>query len=334
MSVDNVVASWTSAQLIRAVRKRARLPTNTLDWTDADVLVAASEQIWTFAQWALERGGDGRLLTTFDRAVAASIPSPSRPIGEYLLPPLAVGDTINSVTWISPDGTKEVPLALVDLVQQPLVIAPGTTGEPWGYAIIADRIRVYPQPSELGTLRFAYPRRHPELCADTTTTAPTVNSILDATGGYTRFTLASTQPFAVGQYVDLINNQYPYRTIFSDLYVGAANAGTTVDLYIPYSYANTIGVAGMRIVRAGQIPYVQLPLEFRNPLSWQVAGDILNEMGDLSASSAAYGTAGAAMDKALGITTRRVKATRTKIINRHSLARSAMRRPMGTDRFP
>jgi hypothetical protein len=274
-------------------------------------------------------------MNTYDRSVAASLPSPSRPIGEYLLPPLAQGDNINSVAWIPSDGSSEIPLTRVEVAQQGDVIPPNSTAEqPWGYTLVADRIRVYPQPSGTGTVRFTYPRRHPELCADSATTAPVVSSVSDVGSGYTRFQLGSTQPFSVGQYVDLVNDQYPYRTIFADLYVGVANAGTTVDVYVPYAYASVVGVAGMRLVRAGQLPYLQLPLEFRGALSWQIAANILNAMGDFTAASAAYSTAGNAIDKALGITTRRVKATRTKIINRYSLARTGMRRTMKEDRFP
>lgn len=334
MSVDNNVASWTSALLIRDVRKRARLPSNDVNWTDTDILRAASEQLWSFAGWALANGGDGRLLTTYDRAVAASLPSPSRPLGEFLLPPLAAGDNLNHVAWIDATGTRESPLTLVDVSQQSDVIAPGATAsQPWGYALLGDRIRLYPQPSELGTLRFTYPRRHPELCTDTTGNAPTVISIADAGSGYTRFTLGTTAPFQAGQYVDLVSDQYPYRSVFSDLYAGAVS-GVTVDLYVPYSYAAAIAVGGMRVVRAGQLPYVQLPLEFRNCLTWQIAGDVLNELGDLTQASAAYACAEKALARVLGITARRVKATRPKIINRYSLARQSLRRGMREDRFP
>jgi hypothetical protein len=154
-----------------------------------------------------------------------------------------------------------------------------------------------------------------------------------ATTGYTRFTFATATPFSVGQYVDLVNDQYPYRTIFADLYVGSTT-GLYVECYVPYTYVSAIGVTSMRVVRAGQLPFIQLPLEFRNPLHWQVAAELLNTLGDAQAAQGAYASANDALDKVLGLSQRRVKATRTKIVNRHSLARGRMRRFHGGDQFP
>ncbi len=332
MSVDNNVASWTSAQLVADVRRKARIPTNSTDWTTTAIMRECSDQIWTFVAWAQMRGADGRLVTTYDRSVAASLPSPYRASGEFLLPPLAVGDTIQSVRWIDSTSENEYPLGLTDVSFQPSQI--GDTGSiPGSYALLADRIRIYPAPSVAGTVRFNYARRHPELCDDTTALAPVVNSVSDPGGGYTRFTLATSSPFVIGQYVDLINDQYPYRTIFSDLYCGAT-AGSTVDLYVPYSYANAVTPASMRLCRAGQLPYVQLPLEFRTCLTWKIAAEILIQVGDMTAASAAESMADKSMDRVMGIITRRDKTDRVKIINQHSLARGAVRRVMRSDRFP
>ncbi len=334
MTVDNNVASWTSAQLVADVRRKARIPVNSTDWTTTALLRECSDQIWTFAAWAQSRGADGRLVTTFDRNVAASLPSSYRASGEFLMPPLAVGDSIQSVKWIDATQQSEYDLKLIDVSFESMVASPGETSSiPTSYSMLADRIRVYPAPSSAGTVRFNYARRHPELCDDTTTLAPTINSISDPGGGYTRFTLAVSSPFAVAQYVDLVNTQYPYRTIVSDLYVGAS-AGSTVDLYVPYSYATAYVPAGMRIVRAGQIPFVQLPLEFRTALAWKVAAEVLVQVGDMTAASAAEALADKAMDRVLGIITRRSKSDRIKIINRFSLARNGMRRPLREDRFP
>lgn len=332
MSVDNNVASWTSAQLVADVKRKARIPTNSTDWTTTAVLRECSDQLWTFVAWAQTRGADGRLVTTYDRSVAASLPSPYRAAGEFLLPPLAVGDTIQSVKWIDSTSQNEYDLSLTD-VSFSATSPSEASSIPTHYSLLADRIRVYPSPNTSGTIRFNYPRRHPELCDDTTALAPVVNSVSDPGGGYTRFTLATSSPFVIGQYVDLVNNQYPYRTIFSDLYCGAT-AGSTVDLYIPHSYANAVTPASMRLVRAGQLPYVQLPLEFRTTLTWKVAAEILVQVGDMTAASAAESMADKSMDRVLGIITRRDKSDRVKVINHYSLARAGMPRRMRENRFP
>jgi hypothetical protein len=326
VSFDRNAASWTSQQLLADVRRKARLPLNHPDYTDANLLRDASECIWSFAGWALSLSGEGRLSFSLDRATLSAISSPYRAASEFFLPPLAVGDTIQNVLWVSQDGACSEPLTLITIGAEHEYDTPTSKGTPSVYTLLDGRIRVYPQPSEAGLVRFNYQRRSGELILDTAATVPSVASVTDAGNGYCAFALAtgSGTALAVGDYVDLVNNQYPYRILYSDLYVGATSASTAT-LFVPYEYVQDVPVDGMRLVRAGQTPYVSLPLELRLAVTLKTCAHVLLGVGDRSLAGDYNALAEDEMKKQLGILNPRTKQSREKVVNRHSLLRRMLR---------
>ena len=325
MSVDRNVSSWTSAQLLSDVRRKARLPPDTVDPSDDDLLRESSDAIWSLAGWALKLAGDGRLNFSFDRSVVASILSgPYRGSDEFLLPPQAVGDTIDNLIWVAADGATERRLDLIDVAEQ-ADINPHSNNGPVAYAFTNGRVRVYP-PASVGdgSLRFNYARRHGALCVDSSTNAPTVLSASDAGSGYTQLVLsAPSAPFVEGDYVDLVSDQYPYRIIFADLYVGAVT-GASALVYVPYAYVPPApDLAGMRLIKSGQTPFVSLPLEFRSCLSSKVASSVVN---DLQLSAALEQASQNEMARLVQMIVPRSTSDRRKMINQHSFIRSRMRR--------
>lgn len=325
MPLDRNASSWTSAQLLSHVRTKAQIPPGAIDYSDAVLLREASAVIWSLAGWALQLAGDGRLSFSFDRSAVASLSSPFRAANEFLLPPHAVGDTIENVVWVDADGLTERPLHLLDIPEQEYAPDSSTNG-PTHYAFSSGRVRLYPPTTpEQGALRFNYQRRHGALVADTAANAPTILFSANAGDGYSILTLASTSPFTVGDYVDIVSDQYPYRVIFGDVYVGA-NSGSSTTVYVPNAYLPTTSeLSGMRVLKSGQSPFVSLPLEMQLCVHEKVAANILRLLGDMSQASACEAIAKDELTRVLQIFTPRAKSDRRKIVNANGVMRRGNR---------
>lgn len=288
------------------------------------LLREASDVLWSFAGWAMQQSGNGRLSETFSRNVSAALSSPYRASSEFELPPLCIADSICSVRWVNSEGTREYPLALIEEHQQHTIDNPDGEGDPIAYALLANRIRVYPQPTGGGLIRFTYQMRHPALISDSTSTSGTISSIADAGSGYTTFNLTASTPFAVGDYVDVVSNQYPYRALFTSLYCGTSGA-SAVQLYVPYTYLSGLTLSGVRLLKAGQSPYVHYPLEFRSCVTARVAASVLKDIGDLTGMQANAAFAQEELSRILGMLSPRVKKDRPRAVNHFSHMRSGMR---------
>lgn len=322
MSYDATGQSFTVADLLARVRTRAVLLTSNVDWTDAKLMAEASDSIHSFINFAVSTSGSGRLVETYNRSISAALASSYRAGSEFELPPLALADTVEAVTWISADGVREVPLSLITEAQQSTYDSPPSMGDPSFYSLLSGRIRVYPQPTTGGLLRFTYQRRHPELVADTTANVGTVLTASDQGDGYVLFTLAATSPFGVGDFADLVSDKYPYRPLFTSLYCDSA---VSCRLYLPYAYLAPVNVTGMRVVRSGQSPYVHLPLEFRSSLVEHTAAKVMRTIGDFTGAQAADATAGAELVRGIQMLSPRTKQQRPKAVSWSSLLRRGLR---------
>lgn len=295
-----------------------------MDYTDAVLLREASDVIWSFAGWAMQVSGNGRLSETFSRSVSAALSSAYRASSEFELPPQCVADTIEGVVWVESTGTRENRLQRIEQHEQSLYDTPDASGTPHAYALLSGRIRIYPQPTEGGIIRFQYQMRHPALISDSTSTSGTISSIADAGSGYTTFNLSAATPFAVGDYVDICSNQYPYRHLFTSLYCGTSGA-SAVQLYVPYSYLSGLSLSGVRLFKSGQSPYVHLPLEFRGALTAKIASNVLKDVGDLAGMQANEMHAKDELSRVLGMLSPRTKRDRPRVINPFSHMRGGRR---------
>lgn len=325
MAYDVNASTWTAAELLDDVRRRAVLPSTAIDWTDSALYREAADVLWSFAGWAIQQAGDGRLSETFNRSVSAALGSSYRSASEFELPPQAVADTIESVAWVNADGTAERRLRLIDAAAQSDYDQLDSYGDPSEYALLGGRIRVYPEPTTGGVVRFQYQRRHPALVADTTSNVATVTAVADGGGGFAAFTLAATTPFAVGDTVDILSSQSPYRALYTSLTVGLS-AAQTVTLYVPYVFLSTLNMVGVRLVKSGTSPYVHFPLELRPAVTEKIAATVLRTIGDLQAAGACEVMAKDELMRVMGMLSPRAKRDRPKAINHSSLMRRSLRR--------
>jgi hypothetical protein len=329
VATDRNALTWTSAQVLTDVRRKASLPVTSTDWTDAVVLREATDVLWSFTGWALAQGGEGRLLSSLDRTVTAAL-SGAYGAREFVIPPLAIAGTIDSVAWTDSTGTTQSRLYRVDSAEEPTFSTPTGQGSPGAYAILGDRIRVYPLPNSGGTLRITYQRRHPELVVDSAATAGTIASVASASSTTSTLTESlGLTGLAIGDTLDILRSQYPYDPIVANAEVTALPSGTTITVDQPVAMFSGHDLVGARVVRAGQSPYVAMPLELRTCFSEKVAANILRVMGDLQGSQASEQAATLELARVMQMLTPRAKRDKPKAINPYSHLRMRLLRWRG-----
>lgn len=327
MTFDANAQSWTAAELLTDVRRKASLPVTSTDFTDSVLMREASDVLWSFAGWALQQAGEGRLVEMLSRPITAALSSAYRAAGEFDLPPLAIADTLEAVAWLNATGNAETRLQRIDPSVQSDFDSPTSFGSPTAYALLGGRIRLYPQPTTGGTLRVTYQRRHPALIADAPTDVLTVVSVAaEAVTGNTVITTTTPPlaPFAVGQTVDILSEQYPYRVVTASATVTTMSL-STLTVAVPYTQLSGVALANTRIVRAGASPYVHLPLELRPAVTEKVAANVMRIVGDMTGASASETIAGQELGRVLGMLSSRSKRDRPRAVNPYSHLRGGMR---------
>ena len=327
MAWDQNAGSWTAAELLSDVRRAASLPVTSTDFPDAVLMREATDVLWSYAGWAMQQAGEGRLTDLLERPVTGLLSSAYRAGSELELPPLAIGDTVDAVTWLNAQGTSESRLQRIDASLQPDYDRPGATGAPQAYALLGSRIRLYPRPDQGGTVRLTYQRRHPHLIADTTTTVGTLlNAATTIAPGITQFTLTSdvSMGLMVLDTVDLLSGQAPYRPLATGLSVWSVNLAL-LQLQIPLSTLSGLNLYGVRVVRSGQSPYVHYPLELRASVTEKIAANVMRRFGDLTNAQASEQIALGELQRVITMLSPRVKRDRPKVVNPYSHLRMGMR---------
>lgn len=325
MSFDSNALQWTAAQLLSDVRRKASLPVTSTDFSDAVLLRECTDVLWSFAGWAMAQAGEGRLIATLDRLLSSgTLTGAYRAASEVDLPPLAIADSIDGVTYIDQNGATQARLQRLESGQESDYDTPLTTGTPSAYALVGGRIRLYPQPTTGGTLRISYQRRHPELIVDNTTN---VGTVVSGTGTTTTvLTMALAWPLAVaGNEVDIISATSPYRTLASGVTV-ASNVTTTLTLSAPFANLVNLGLAGARVVLAGQSPYVQFPLEFRACVTEKTAANVMRILGDAGGNQLAEQAALMELARVTQLLSPRAKRDKPKAVSPYSHIRGRMAR--------
>ncbi len=325
MPTDRTATTWTSAEVLTDVRRKASLPITSTDWSDAVVLREATDVLWSFAGWALAQAGEGRLLASLDRPITGAL---SGVYGqrEWVMPPLAVAGTIDSVSWTDSAGRVQNRLTRLDHGEESNWSDPISTGSPATYSLIGDRIRIYPIPNTGGTLRFTYQRRHPELVADVVANVGTVASVAAASSTTATITESvGITGLSIGDPIDVIRKTHPYSPIVTGAEVTALPSGTTITIDQPLALFTGNDLVGARVVRSGQAPYVSLPLELRTCLSEKVAANILRTLGDLAGMQAAEQSATAELGRVMQLLSPRGKRDKPYAINPYSHMRLGMR---------
>lgn len=325
MPTDRTATTWTSAQVLSDVRRKASLPTTSTDWTDAVLLREATDVLWSFTAWALSQAGEGRMLASLDRPVTGAL-SGAYGQREWTMPPLAVAGTIDSVSWTDANGYNQYRLTRLDNGEESTWTDPVSTGSPATYTLVGDRIRIYPLPNTGGTLRFTYQRRHPELVVDAVAQVGTVLSVAAASSTTTTITeSAGITGLALGDPIDVLRASHPYTPIITSAEVTALPTGTTITIDQPVALFTGNDIVGARVVRAGQSPYVSLPVELRTCFVEKVTANVLRILGDLQGMQASEAAAMMELSRVMQLLSPRAKRDKPYAINPYSHLRGALR---------
>ena len=322
MSTDYNAATWTASDLLTEVYRAARLPDGgTVDYTPAVVLREATDAIWNFATHSVAGARNGRLATSILRAVTSGSTVTSGQ--DYELPPMAVGDTIDSVTWVNASGLIELPLQVIPLGLEATYTTPSSTGSPTHFALLDGVLRIYPRPSETGTLRIVYQRRHGQLVATSETAS--VSSVTN-NGGFARVTLTSTpSAFVAGAWLDFFGASYPYRTKIHGASITTAHGSNQFTLSTTHAAFVAASLTGDTAVAYGKTPYVSLPMELRQPLTLKIAAKIASSIGDAALAMRNDALAERGKQLADQLLSPRTKAAHEKAYNPRSLIRGSLR---------
>jgi hypothetical protein len=321
--------AWSTSDLLSDVRRKARLSDSDADYTDVVLLRIATDVLITRAAQVHVLAREGHALAEAERTVSSEAVSEDG--AEYVLPPWAMGEAISRVFYSSGDGSDEAPLDYVGGDVEPDMLADMASGEPWGYTLIGNRLRLIPRPeSATGTIRFLYPRRHGQLVASTE-----IRQLLGASdsGSGTTLQLASSPPasWAVGAWVDVYGSTIPHSLSCTDARISLVGASSVV-VEVPYA---TLGArlnsdpTKNYVALSGESGHVHVPLELRPGVTSLVAASVLRDLGFLPDANDREAEGMRVLGVAQDLITPRHKGTKEKIINRNSLFRGASRKQRG-----
>lgn len=323
--------AWSTSDLLSDIRRKARLSDTDEDYTDAVLLREATDVLITRIARAHTLAREGRRLLEAEREVASEAVSEDG--RSFVLPPWAMGDALSRVFWRpSTDSMDdERPLDYVGADLEPEALEGYEEGDPWGYTLVDNRVRLIPGASG-GALRFLYPRRHGQLVPSTSVRQ--VDSVDVQEDGSTVIELASAAPasWVEGAWVDIYGGTPPHTVFCADARVADGSSGTTLAVAVPYA---TLGPklnaepTRLYVALSGESGHVHVPLEFRPALTSLVAANVLRNLGFIPDANDRESEGLRILGEGQDLITPRNKGTREKIVNRNSLLRGASRRRGG-----
>ena len=214
MPLDANSQTWTSAQLLSDVRRKASLPALSTDFTDAVLMREATDVLWSFAGWALAQAGDGRQVDVLERVTttASLLSSAQRAGSEVDMPPLAGCDTIESVSYVDASGQSESRLQRIDASVQSDFSQPGSQGTPaatrssaTGCASTRSRRQRH--------AAHSLPASSPDAHRDALGRGPLITNAAFSDGRIPALTISSGPLGRAGGGLDLVSPTPPYRTL-------------------------------------------------------------------------------------------------------------------------
>lgn len=206
----------TSDALLAAVR-RATFSPDVSDWTDADLLALADEEIATIVSQAVKAGREGHWLAHDDIAIVPGTTT-------YAVPRRALAQGLRGAQVVTPEG-QTYDLTPID----PLVLRtyyetnPGT-GLPVWYSFEGNVVSLGSVPPIAGYTLRAFYLRAPSSLILTAAAVPVV-SVASATE-LTVTGTPDTTTFAAGAEIDVVSGVEPFPVLLADLVVATAGAGT------------------------------------------------------------------------------------------------------------
>lgn len=191
-----MAAPWTTDDLLLRVKRKAQRPLTDLNFTDADILNVAEEELYTFLAPIIRSTRGSYYLKSYRTGTVAGQSG-------YRLPPDCSAGTLRDVWFVDQNGLgAQIPL--IEPEARHKYITPSNYTIPAVACVIADEIVFYPTPTNATyTLQVWYEQRRSRL-----TTVAACGRII-ASPSETTFTLESppNPDFVNTQAVDVIEGQ-------------------------------------------------------------------------------------------------------------------------------
>lgn len=256
----------TADTLLQNVKDRAALPPAQVAITDPKLLTMATEEMLAYIAPLLEGTNEDYFTDSTDIAIISGTSA-------YDIPLRAMGSGIRAMKWVDSNGNEGPPLNRVDLVDVGM-FASLSSASPLGFYATATQIVVLPVPqASTGSIRCYYSRRPGTLVNGTS-----LATVSSATSTVLTCASVATGIFAVGQTIDIISPNPPFKLKAKDL---AITASTATTITIGADGLTTAGVSAGDYVTLATNSYVpQIPLEWHSLLELRTAARAIAALGD------------------------------------------------------
>lgn len=268
-----MTAAWSTDDLILRAKRAAQRPTTDLNFTDAEVLQIADEEMLTFLVPLIRGARESYFLKSYTVAAVAAQ-------SEYRIPSDASAGTIRYCELVDLSG-RVTPVAMVEPENRVLYLngaAPATV--PLAVCLSGDQIEMLPAPASANfSLRVWYEQRRSLLVP--TSACVQVTSVDSSTSFQT-----GTPPgsWTTGMLVDFVENKPNFDIIsLENVVVSAAVPIVVTD---PVTAPK---VVGSWICPTGYSCIVPLPDLFHFALASCVAAKMLEETSDFNTAAALRG---------------------------------------------
>ena len=299
--------TWTSDDLLTALRLRCRIPDGASVASDAELLTVADDQIATVFTPLIRQVQEEYGVRTTDTALVSGQT-------DYRIPSRSSAGNLRDVLVVAPGGAA-IGLPRVSLEESGRYAEGGSPYWPTGMAftVIGDKVRILSSGQRTtDTLRLRWYLRPSKLilaaAADAVTTATSSTSIE-----------GSWSAISDGDTVDVIQAVPNFDALTVDDTAGVA--GSTLTLT---NGADDVA-DGDYVCPAGQTPIIQLPAELHSVLVTACSITVYEMLRDSEAGSIAAKRLGRELDQVRMLLAPRVDGEESHIINRRGILRGGRR---------
>ena len=289
--------SFTTADLIASIKRRAMVPTNQSTFEEDDILALADEEL---------RLGLVPLIMSTREEFYVTYKDYSSGSTSYDLPPRAIGMKLRDLVLVD-SGDDEHSVPQINPEQAEFL---GSSAQNPKFYLRGNKFIFTDAPTD--DPRAYYYLRPNKLVV--TTDAAQITSINSGSNQVDVSSLPST--IVNGSVVDFIKSKPGFDLLALDQTITGVASTTLTFASLPSGL-----IVGDWIALAEESPIVQVPFDLIPVLAQRVAVQILESTGDLEHLQAAAGKLGKMEKAAFGLIEPRVDGAHKKIINRHTILR-------------
>lgn len=296
-----MAASFTTTELLAAIKRHAMIPTSQSTFTASDLLAFADNEINNFLLPKLISAREDFYLT--ETGATQSITANQR---TYPIPYRAVGMMVKDVIRIDSAGSLySLSLIEYDLLAERDI---SSTGTPGGFHFENNKIALIPTPgATTGSLKTPYFIRPSKLIE----TSDAVQITVIDTGTNTVTVSAVPATMTTSTPLDLIRQKGGFECLAIDQ-TPSAVTGTTIQ----FSSLPSDLAVGDWIALAEKSPIPQIPAELHDLLALRVARRVLMSLGDANALKMVDKMLDETQGETLKLTEPRAQGEARKIITR------------------